>query len=182
MIRATIITATIITAAISLSACSQSSSNRAEIVYNTSVDVPLKHWTSADTLFYPVVIDEEPNLRHPIACHQNYRMRISVRHTSDFPLSAVPANISIQQTDTINGQTRVTRRVMQTAIAPRVRDEQGRALGTGWGSLYEFEEEVPDFTLQFDEPGTYRMLIIPAFRGALEGIDGMVSMGIELYK
>lgn len=170
-----------IVVAISLSACSQKN-NAHDVVYNTSVDVPLYNWTSTDTLFYPLIIEEEPNVKHPIQLHRDYHLRVSMRHSIGYPLSKVPAHFCLQQTDTINGSEQITRRVMQIFISPEVRDSEGRPLGTGWGSLYEHQEELPDITVRFDQPGSYRFLIIPAFKGAPEGIDGMASMGLEIYE
>lgn len=167
--------------AISLSACNQNPDQHA-VVYNTSVDVPLQHWTSADTLFYPLDVAEQPSITHPIRLRKNYHVRISMRHTADFPLTEVPANLFLQKTDSVQGQVRVSRRVMQASIAPRICDEDNSLLGEGWGSLFCHQESLSDVTLRFDQAGSYRILFIPAFKEIPDGIDGMASVGIELYE
>ena len=168
--------------AISLVACSNQSNDALTVVYNTSVDVPLYHWTSTDTLFYPIYIDKEPNMKNPIRQDKDYHLRISLRHTPGFPLSQVPAYFCLQKADTVMEHYILPKRILQRPVAPNVRDERGMPLGTGWGSLYEYQEIIPDIIVRFPEPGPYRMLIIPRFDGAEEGIDGMASIGIELYE
>lgn len=168
--------------AISLIACSSQSNDVHTVVYNTSVDVPLYHWTSTDTLFYHLNIEEEPNIKYPIQRNKDYRVRLSVRHAPGFPLSSIPANFCVQKTDTVMGHYILPTRIMQKPIEPNVRDDRGMPLGSGWGSLYEYQELLPDITVRFSEPGSYRMLIIPRFEGAEEGIDGMASIGLELYE
>lgn len=181
MTKEIILTAiTIIT--INLSACSSQSNDAHTVVYNTSVDVPLHHWTSADTLFFPLTVTEEPNLKLPICTNKDYHLRLSFRHAIDFPLTAIPSLFCMQQTDTVQGQSRVTRRVFQQTISPKVRDEKGQPLGTGWGSLYEYQQDMPEITVRFDQPGNYRFLFIPSFRGVTDGISGMASVGIELFE
>lgn len=170
----------VIIATISLSACQ--SNNSHAVVYNTSVDVPLYHWTSADTLFYPLAIAEEPNAKQPIQLNKDYHVRLNLRHNLDFPLTSIPANFCLQQTDTVQGQTRISRRIMLTRIEPKVRDDRGLPLGDGWGSLYEYQQPLDNLTIRFDKAGTYRFIIIPDFRGAADGLNGMASIGIELYE
>ena len=167
--------------AISLSACHKKS-NTHVVVYNTSVDVPLHHWTSTDTLFYPIHVEEEPNIKSPICTHTDYQIRLSWRYELEFPLISLPATFCFQQMDTTQGQLRISRLISRHKIEPTIRDEEGLPIGDGWGSLYEHQETVKDFTLCFDQPGIYRILIIPDFRGVPEGINGMVSMGLELYE
>lgn len=152
------------------------------MVYNTSVDVPLFHWTSADTLFYPISVAEESNIKHPIRTSTDYHVRLSVRHSSRFPLTHLPALICLQQTDTVLGHYILAKRLMQKPISPQIRNDQGQPLGSGWGSLYEYQQMLPDISVRFSKPGTYRLLIIPRFDGAEDGIDGMASVGLELYE
>ena len=152
------------------------------MAYNTSVDVPLQHWTSADTLFYPIVIDEEPSFQRPIHTNHSYRARLCIRYTLGCPLTQIPAHFFVQEMDIIQGQMRIKRRLQQFPIAPNVKDNEGLALGDGWGSLYEYQETLTDQVLRFDKPGFYRILIIPDFKGVPEGIDGIASIGVELLE
>lgn len=152
------------------------------MAYNTSVDVPLKHWTPTDTLFYPIVIDEEPSFQHPLRIHHDYRPRLCVRYTLDCPLLSIPAELFVQEMDTLQGNLRVKRRLSQLHIAPKVKDEKGQELGDGWGSLYEYQTTLDEQTIRFDRPGLYRFLIIPTFKGVPEGIDGIASIGVELLE
>lgn len=181
MTKAIILTAISLTA-ISLSACSPTSSNAGAVAYNTSVDVPLKHWTSTDTLFYPIIIDEEPSFQHPLRINHGYTPRLCVRYTLDCPLLSIPADLFVQEMDTVQGQMRIKRRLSHYHIAPAVKDSRSQELGDGWGSLYEYQTTLDGQTISFDRPGQYRFLIIPAFKAVPEGIDGIASIGIELLE
>lgn len=181
MTKAIILTAITITT-ISLSACSNQNNDAHTVVYNTSVDVPLFHWTSTDTLFFPLVVTDEPNLKLPIRTNQEYHLRLSFRHAIDYPLTEIPSLLCLQQTDTVQGQNRVSRRIFQQNISPKLRDEKGQPLGTGWGSLYEYQQDATNITVKFDQPGSYRFLFIPSFHGITDGINGMASVGIELVE
>ncbi len=152
------------------------------MAYNTSVDVPLQHWTSADTLFYPIVIDEEPSFQRPLRINHNYHARLCIRYTLGCPLTQIPAHFFVQEMDDVQGQMRIKRRLQQFPITPNVKDNEGMALGDGWGSLYEYQELLTDHTIRFDRPGFYRFLIIPDFKGVPEGIDGIASIGVELLE
>jgi len=172
----------IIITTISLSACSQTTNDAHAVVYNTSVDVPLQHWTSADTLFYPIVIDEQPSFQFPVCAGKDYHVRFCIRYSIDFPLSKLPANLYVQEMDNTDDRMRIKRRLRHLHIEPNIKDSQGRTLGGGWGSLYENQEVLPDQVVSFDRPGIYRLLIIPAFNGMPEGINGIASIGIELFE
>lgn len=89
----------------------------------------------------------------------------------------------VQQTDTLGqgGQERVTRNLLRKNIAPKVRDAEGRPLGSGWGSLISHEAQLDSLTLLFDSIGTYRMLLMPR-TGELPALCGIASIGIQMER
>ena len=149
--------------------------------YDYAVDVPASGWTSQDTLFFPFILTEEPQVRTPLAVGHTYHTDYHVRTTSDFSLTNIPVTIILQQVDTLaTGQTsHVVRNLLRREASLSVRDDEGRSLGETWGSLYQYEAAIDSLTLRFDAAGYYRMLLIPATADAAN-FAGIQSIGIAL--
>lgn len=161
---------------INLSACSK---NNELTAYDTSVDVPLQGWTSADTLFYSITVTETTTIKNPVAKGHDYHMNLSLRYSSSLPLTHLPFLLTLQQTDTTGGYIHPIRNIMKQELSLPVRDTAGIPLGDNWGSLYTISTPVSSPTIRFDTAGTYRFMIIPAI-GDLPELPGVASIGIEL--
>lgn len=148
-------------------------------VFDNSVDVRLDGWASTDTLFYPFAVTDPATVTTPVLLHHPYRMKLSVRHSSDYPLLNVPFLLLLQQTDTSGGYLHPIKNLLHLDLAPEVRDTTGMPQGTCWGSLYTTESTVPGHTFRFDSAGFYRFLVIPQI-GSQQKIPGIASIGIRL--
>lgn len=162
---------------INLSACSK---NDELTVYDTSVDVPLQGWTSADTLFYSITVTETTTIKNPVAKGHDYHMNLSLRYSSSLPLTHLPFLLTLQQTDTTGGYIHPIRNIMKQEFSLPVRDTAGIPLGDNWGSLYTISTPISSPTIRFDTAGTYRFMIIPNL-GDQKSLPGVASIGIFLH-
>lgn len=163
------------------SAC-QRGADEDDLAYYRTASVPTLGWTNSDTLFFPIRITQPTTLRTPLVQGHQYQMGYSVRMSSSYPLTRVPMQLVVQQTDTAGtGREYVVRNVLRRHIAPVVRDTLGHPLGPSWGSLIDYEGYIDDVTIQFDSLGTYRMMLIPALQGRSR-LTGLSAIGIMLFK
>ncbi len=160
----------------SQTACSPS---EPDAVLDNSVDVRLDGWASTDTLFYPFTVADPATVTSPLLLHHQYRMKLSIRHSSEYPLLNVPFRLLLQQTDTVGGYLHPIKNLLHLDLAPEVRDTTGMPIGTYWGSLYTIENTLPEHSFRFDSVGSYRFLIIPEI-GGQKKIPGIASIGIRL--
>lgn len=165
-------------AMLSLSACAPSSPEptAGEVHYSLSADVDLHGWAATDTLFYPIAVCEPRDVRTPLVPQHTYRSACCIRTDASCRLTHIPMQLVLQQVD---DQGAVLRNVLRTEIAPQVRDDRGYMLGESWGSLYQYECDLPDLTLRFDSLGTYRLLLNPAI-GSQAALEGIASIGLSL--
>lgn len=163
---------------LSLTACAPSSPEPAagEVHYDLSADVDLQGWAATDTLFYPITISAVRDVRTPLVAQHAYRSACCIRTDASCRLTHIPMQLVLQQVDE---QGAVLRNVLRTEIAAPVRDDRGYMLGESWGSLYQYECDLPDLTLRFDSVGTYRLLLNPAI-GSQAVIEGVASIGVSL--
>ena len=167
-------------AMLAASAC-QSSAEPTDPAYSAVADVPLLGWKAADTLFFPVVITSPVTIRTPLVQGQPYLMGYTIRMSARYPLTRVPMQFVIQQTDTTGGHEHIVRNVLREHIAPAVRDTLGRPLGPSWGSLIDYDGFIDGLTIRFDSLGTYRMMLIPDTKDA-NGFPGLSAIGITLSR
>ncbi len=161
-----------------LSACS-SPNEPHTAVYDYSVDVPQSGWTSADTLFYDLLLTQPATIKNPIVPRRTYQLSMSVRFDASFPFTALPLQLLVQQTDTMGGYLHPVRNLLRRDLAPQLRDSLGQPIGHTWGSLITQSIPLPDLTLRFDSAGTYRLLITPQ-TGSHRSIPGIASVGVRL--
>lgn len=166
--------------AINFLSCNTNGGQTAKVSYDHSVDVPSREWRAQDTLFFPITISDEPEVRTSIIRGTDYPVWCSIRMTSDYPFTTVPMTLIIQQTDTTaQGGERVKRNYLRQHIEPVVRTPEGRPLGSSWGSLIQHEVRLDSLSLRFDSVGHYRMLLIPAVQGEVT-LCGIASVGLSL--
>lgn len=167
-------------ATISLTSCSSSGSDTDDHVthYDRVQSVNVSHWASDDTLSFAINVTEQPQVRTPLLRQYDYHTFCSLRTTSDCRLTSLPLMLILQQVD---DQGAVIRNLLRTEVNPVVRDETGRHLGSSWGSLYQYEAELPDARMRFDDAGNYRILLYPV-TGSAAAIQGVASVGLSLQK
>ena len=170
-----------------LTACSSDegdATEEASIGYDHSADVPMLGWSFSDTLFFPLTVLAEPELRSPIVIGADYSLWCSVRHDASYSYQQLPLTFVVQQTDTtgtLNGTSRVVRNMLRRQMTLPIRRPDGHPLGTSWGSLIQYETEADSLTLRFDSAGTYRMLLIPDVP-ASQPLKGVASVGLTLRR
>lgn len=168
--------------ALSLSGCVNSEPTVAETAYDYTVDVPCRGWTYNDTLFFPISVSENPEIRTPLQRSTNYQLGCALRISSDYQYANVPMLLILQKTDTTNclgKRPLVIQNLLRQEIVPQVRDNAGRELGNTWGSLIQHETVIDSLSIRFDSVGTYQMLLIPQ-SGEISSIDGVHSVGLSL--
>lgn len=163
---------------LSLNACSNESGDKS-LGFDFSVDVPSRGWTAQDTLFYPIHITEQPEVRTPLLRDVDYDVFASIRMSSAYKFCNVPMTMLLQQTDTTGGMTHVVRNLLRQEISPIVRNDEGRELGANWGSLTQHEVQLDSISMRFDSIGTYRILLIPTTQ-EINALDGIFSVGLSL--
>lgn len=127
-----------------LTACSNS-----RIVYDYSADVDPEGWAPADTLFYPIRVEEQPQPGLPIDRQQFYMFTVTVRYERMYPCRSLPVHLLLD-----NGQTghRVT-----FSLA----DESGLPDGNHWATLYTKQFDITGWSVHLDEAGDYVLKIWP---------------------
>lgn len=181
-VRKTMMAATIMLLGLNLTSCVSEADQEAQTVYDHSCDVSTHGWTSQDTLFYPVLITEMPELRTPIKYGRQCDLWCNIRTEADFPYTNIPMTLIVQQTDTTgsgNGTSHVIRNLLRHDLTLTVCNEDGRHLGDSWGSLVQLETKLDGLTVCFDTTGTYRMLLIPNLHNKVS-LPGITSIGLTL--
>lgn len=132
---------------------------RDEEVYSHSVVVPTSPWTAADTLFFPLRVNEEPDVEHRIRTDSVYSLFLGLRYTSRFAFSALGFGFGLQRLDAA-GHPDSLLFARPRCFCP-VRDGSGACLGDTWGSLIQLR--VPDRIgeVRFPAPADYRFYLVP---------------------
>lgn len=114
--------------------------------YEYSVDVNSSEWTPADTLFYPIHVDQKVTPYSPIECHYPYCLTLVVRYERSYPAPVIPLCILLDK---------------EYSIKLDLGDEIAKPDGETWGSLYTKEFDVSRALFSFPDSGDYVLKIWP---------------------
>ena len=64
-------------------------------VYDLSADVDSSGWTPADTLYFPIHVEEHATPRYPIEPQQTYQLSLAVRFASCYPAPQLHLHFSL---------------------------------------------------------------------------------------
>lgn len=148
----------------------------ADVVYDKSVDVNLSGWTSADSLFFPIIIQEEADAKNPVLTNRVYSPTIQVRFSESYPFTVLPFCVKVEKKDSLGIYRRQER---YWDVRFPLTNADGYLTGTAWGSTFLLELPAPKLQLRFDEPGDYRVVVLPALDEEQTMLEGVSAIGMR---
>lgn len=136
------------------------SCNHRNTVYNQYKELPAKGWHKDSVAHFEV----------PLEAGQKYKVLVNIRNRGEYKTQNLWLFIDYQSPD---------KTIKKDTLELYLADNQGRWLGSGFGSLYEMPVEFIK-SIQFPKAGVYKFNIKQGMRDTT--LVGINDIGLEILK